>query len=207
MRAGREKRKNMRRFILVFLLVIFGWGIFSQRVFSRSDTILIIIANRGFRDEEFFTPYNFFQREGFKVVVASDKRTEATGMLGGKFLPDLAVENIDNIDKFAAIILPGGIGSTVFWNNAYVKGIIKDAYGKGKVIGALCLSPVTLAKAGILKGKRATVWYSEANYLRSKGVRYVSEDVVVDDNIVTASGPQTAAKFAQEVINLLRRKK
>jgi len=197
----------MRRLIFIFLLVIWGGVLVSQTVLSSSGTILMVIANRGFRDEEFFIPYNFFRKEGFTVVVASDKKTEAMGMLGGKFLPDLTIEGIVSIDNFAAIVLPGGMGATVFWNNSRLRSLIRDAYAKGKIIGALCLSPVTLAKAGVLKGKEATVWYSEAGYLRSKGVKYVSEDVVVDGNIVTASGPQAAAKFAQEVVNLLRVKK
>ena len=192
---------------ILFLILVTVVLIFPVSSFCAPQKILMIIANRGFRDEEFFVPYNFFKSKGFEVVVASDKKSVASGMLGGKFLPDLSVEEIKSTDGFAAVIMPGGIGSTVFWNNEKAKGIIREAYEKGKIVGALCLSPVTLAKAGILEGKKATVWPSEANYLRSKGVKYIEADVVVDGNIVTASGPQAAKEFAQEVVKLLEEKK
>lgn len=197
----------MRKLLFVFLITVFVFVVLPIFSSFAQNKILMIIANRGFRDEEFFTPYNFFKKEGFKVIVASNKTSTASGMLGGRFLPDINISDIGGVDGFAAVVLPGGIGSTIFWSSKKVKYIIKEAYKQGKIIGALCLSPVTLAKAGILTGKKATVWPSEAEYLRSKGVVYIDTDVVVDGNIVTASGPQAADKFAREVVGLLRSKR
>jgi protease I len=57
-----------------------------------------------------------------------------------------------------------------------------------------------LAKAGVLKGKKATVWSSPMDkspikILTQNGAIFENLDVVVDGNIITANGPQAAEEF------------
>ena len=60
-----------------------------------------------------------------------------------------------------------------------------------------------LANAGILEGKKATVWYSEAGRIEAKGAVYVNKSVVKDGNIITASGPQAAEEFGKTIAQTL----
>ncbi|MBN2119998.1 MAG: DJ-1/PfpI family protein [Candidatus Omnitrophica bacterium] len=170
---------------------------------SGQDKIVMVIANEGFRDEELLKPLKYFKDEGFCVDIASDKLGEAQGMLGATITPDLIIEEID-IDSYKALILVGGSGATVFWDSGALDYKLKKAYEKKKVIAAICISPVALAKSGILKGKRATVWPQESQRLIDYGAEYVFEDVVVDGNLVTAAGPHAALDFAKEIVKLVR---
>jgi len=77
------------------------------------------------------------------------------------------------------------------------------AHKLGKVIGAICIAPVTLANAGLLKGRKATVWASEKARIETKGAIYTGADVQVDDNIVTANGPNAAKAFGEALLKLL----
>jgi len=170
--------------------------------------ILMVIAPHEFRDEEFTEPYEHFTREKhWDVVVASTIPGTATGMLGKTVEVKEAITNQDP-DDFDAIVIVGGMGSpTHLWNNPSLIQLVKDFNSQDKVVAAICLSGVVLAKTGILEGKKATVWDSEESleeYEKWK-VHYVKQDVVVDDNIITAVGPTAAKAFAQEISNALSR--
>ena len=54
-----------------------------------------------------------------------------------------------------------------------------------------------------MKGKRATVFYSERDRLRAQGARYVRKPVVVDGLIVTGSGPDAADQFTETLKQLI----
>ena len=126
-------------------------------------------------------------------------------MLGAKVTPDMAVHEASP-DYFDAVIIVGGSGSPVLAQNADVLKLVQMAESKGKVVGAICLGPMTLAKAGVLSGKKATVFKTpdSVQALKDGGASYTGEDVTVDGKLVTASGPHAANEFAKRLIALLK---
>jgi protease I len=74
---------------------------------------------------------------------------------------------------------------------------------QGKVLAAICIAPVTLANAGVLKGKKATVFPSLQSQLTAQGARVVNQDVVQDGKLLTASGPKAAREFAAALVKML----
>jgi len=171
---------------------------------AQTNTILMVVPNADFRDEELLLPKKIFEESGYAVTIAAAKSGNAKGVMGAT----VAVENtIDQIqsDTYDALVLVGGPGAQVYWGDSRLHLLIQDAYKRNKVIGAICLAPVTLANAGIMKNKKATVWHSEARRLTSAGARYISEDVVSDGKIVTANGPQAAEQFAKKILEELKK--
>jgi protease I len=168
--------------------------------------ILMIIAQEGFRDEELLIPKEVLEREGHNVKVASLTRMKATGSKGAVVQPDLAVHEA-NPDFFDAVVVVGGPGSPALSEDMSVRELVLAAYGKKKVVGAICLGPMTLAKAGILAGKSATIWPDKNAILllRQTDSAYKKEPVVVDGLVVTADGPSSAGKFGMELAKLLKR--
>jgi len=63
------------------------------------------------------------------------------------------------VSNYNAIVFVGGPGTPLLRNIVILQKIAKDAVASGKILGAICWSPTILAKAGLLKGKNATVWY------------------------------------------------
>lgn len=156
---------------------------------------LMIIANKDFRDEEFLEPKTILENNGLKVVVASSSTNQAKGLLGSEYKPDITLSDV-NTQDYSIIVFVGGPGSSEYWGNERAHNIATEAVSSGKVLGAICIAPVTLANAGLLKGKRATVFHTQANALISKGANYTGKDVEKDDLIITANGPGAAKKFA-----------
>ncbi len=172
-----------------------------EKIEEPKGKILMVIAPKDFRDEELFVPKRIFEERGAEVIVASTSTDTATGMLGGTFKPDMKISDA-NVSEYDAIVIVGGAGSMEYlWENEELRTLIKNAHDQDKVLSAICLSPVVLARAGIMDGKRATVSpYEEAiDELKGYGAIYVDESVVVSDRIITGRGPEDAEEFALKV--------
>lgn len=176
--------------------------VFAQEVGLEGRKVVIVVAPKDFRDEEAIVPLEFFKEKKAEVIIASLTKGTAKGMLGATLKVDKTIDEIDPKD-IDILVIAGGSGSVVYWDNKKMHEIINKVYQKpNTVISAICLSPVTLAKAGILKGKKATVWYSEKKRLESLGAIPQEEDVVIDGRIVTANGPKSALQFAKAIYSV-----
>lgn len=170
--------------------------------------ILMIIAPSNFRDEELLKPKEIFEQNGFNVTVASIRVKQATGMLGAtvdvdKDISEISLDTICN--DYNAVVFIGGTGIEEYksYENPRILELARTA-SKCKIIAAICLAPKILAAAGITKGKQSTVYEAGAQFLRNKEVEYTQESVVVDGNIITADGPDSATGFTNKIIEMLK---
>lgn len=168
--------------------------------------VLFVIAPGNFRDEELKIPKEMIEKN-YEAEIASSTTNTVKGMLGMVVKPNLLLSQaISKIDEYSAVIFVGGIGTKNYFNNSDALELAKQSAQKGKITAAICIAPIILANAGILKEKNATVWNGEfVKMLESKGAKFVSKAVVVDGNIVTANGPNAAKEFAAKIIELLRK--
>ncbi|MBI5071614.1 DJ-1/PfpI family protein [Candidatus Falkowbacteria bacterium] len=165
--------------------------------------VLMVIAQKDFRDEEFFEPREVFIKNGTEVKVASQKLTEARGRLGGTTIPDVTIGEAEAQD-FAAVIFVGGPGAAVYLNDSAAHKLARDFYAAGKIVAAICLGPSILANAGLLRGVRATCTPSEQENLKMRGAEYTGAPVEVDGKIVTACGPEASREFGKKIVELLK---
>lgn len=165
--------------------------------------ILMILAPGRFKDEEYEKPRKIFERNNHKITIASTITTrDIYGMAGRKAKADILLDNVD-ISKFDAVVFVGGLGMKELWDNPKAHEIAREAAANGKVLSAIDIAPVILARAGVFEGKRATVYYSEAKEITSKGGTYTGSPVTVDGNIVTGKGPEASDEFGVAVIKAL----
>ncbi|HBY57879.1 MAG TPA: DJ-1 family protein [Candidatus Atribacteria bacterium] len=195
--------------ILLILVLLFFYnlegGVSETMSKIQGKKVLMIIASHDFRDEELFKPRELFIKEGMEVVLASSSLETSRGMLGGTAKPDILISEA-KAEEFDVIVFVGGMGSSEYWDDPVAREIVKKAVSLDRLICAICIAPVTLANAGILEGKKATVFPSEANKLKNKGAIYTGKDVEVDGNIITAKGPQAASEFGKTIIRILTEK-
>ena len=199
---------NLKKTSLIFALVL-SLGIIvnasqggENMAKLKGKKAVMVIAEKNFRDEELFEPKKILEAEGVKVIVVSTSFNIARGMLGGKVKPDMLLSEI-KVDDYDAIIFVGGSGASQYWNDSLAHNIAKEAVEKNKVLGAICIAPVTLANAGVLTGKKATVWPSEKGKIEAKGAIYTGESVQIEGKIITAEGPQAARRFGEAIAKVL----
>ncbi len=167
--------------------------------------ILIAIAPEKFRDEELAEPIVELQKAGISFDIASTRRGTCTGMLGTRTTAALAFEEV-NPEQYDGLIIIGRSGSQEYlWNDEMLAHLVKFFQKWGKVVGAICLAPVILARAGVLKGKRATFFESPASSFEMKkgGAVIVKSPVVTDSRIITGNGPLAAKEFGEAVVKNL----
>jgi len=153
----------------------------------------------GFEELEAVTIIDVLRRAGIEVTVAAlDKSLPTTGAHAIQMAADTALDAV-NAASFDAIVLPGGPAAARLRQDARIKKIVQDAANAGKLVAALCAAPTVLEAAGVLAGKRATVY--PGNELPS--ATFVDARVVVDGNIVTSRGPGTSLEFSLTLVEKL----
>lgn len=169
--------------------------------------VVMIIASQKFQDEEYQTPQVLLAQAGAGITVASSSLDESAGMLGQvKVKPDILIKDV-KVKEFDAIIFVGGVGAKEYYDSKPAHDIVKEAVKETKVLAAICIAPVILAKAGVLKDKKATVFSSEKDTLEKYGALCQAKDVVQDGQIITANGPKAAEDFALTIIHELEKAK
>ena len=163
---------------------------------------VLIIAHEGFRDEEFLEPKKVLEDGGVMVTVASSFLGTATGMLGAKAEPDILLEDV-KAEDYDAVVFIGGSGASEYWNNTTAHSIAREALEKGKLLGAICIAPVTFGNAGLLKGRKATVFQSEVDKIKARGAIYTGVAVERDGNIITGQGPAFAREFGKALLSAM----
>lgn len=166
--------------------------------------ILMIVAHQDFQDDEYSIPRKIFEDEGANVKAASSLLNEAIGAFGLRINPDFTLAQV-NAKRYDAVVLVGGVGAGEYLENETAHSIVEKAYSSKKVVGAICLGPTILANAGILRGKKATVWKGEAKTLKAVGAIYTGRAVEQDGKIITADSPYAAGAFAKAIVNELKK--
>ncbi|PIV10175.1 MAG: DJ-1 family protein [Candidatus Portnoybacteria bacterium CG03_land_8_20_14_0_80_41_10] len=169
--------------------------------------VAMLIAFTDFKDEEYFVPKEVLEKAGLEVVTVSNSKRTAQGVSGGQAPIDISLDELKVAD-YDGIVFIGGPGALKNLDNQTSYQIAQEAVEQNKILGAICISPVILAKAGVLQGKKATVWSSPLDKspvktLQENGANYQEEDIVVDGEVITGNGPAAAEKFGQAIVQRL----
>jgi len=167
----------------------------------------LVIAFKNFQDEEFFRTQAELLKAGIEVIPVSSQSGLAQGSEGGEVEITHSVADLDLAD-YEMLVLIGGRGALKYLDNSAVYRLLREAIRQKKIIGAICIAPLILARAGILEGKKATVWSSSLSQqsvreLESLGAHYLQGLVVEDGLLITANGPSAAKLFGQCLARVL----
>lgn len=169
--------------------------------------IVLLVASKGFQQDEYHDTYKVLLKAGVHVTTASDKKGEATAHDGSTVHVDTLIEEIQP-SLFDGIFLIGGRGAVKLkcLDTPLVYKLLNETMAIGKAYGAICISPRILAQAQVLRAKRATCWDDDGlaqDIFDACGVTFVHEPVVIDGNIVTANGPLAAHDFGQAILKVI----
>jgi deglycase len=168
-------------------------------------TVLMVIPHTQFRDEEFFEPKRTLESEGAKVVVASTAVRTCYSVKGESVNSEIAIADAKAEDYHALVICGGTSVPEFLWNDKKLQELAAAMAAAGKVVAAICLSTVVLAKAKLLVGRQATVYFlpQAIQELKTAGATYVKESLLVDKNLILAEGPPESTRFGQAICSAL----
>jgi protease I len=167
--------------------------------------VLMVIAPERFRDEELFITCEELEKAGHEVIIASSSKGICLGSRGGFATATLTLSEVQP-ENYAAVVFVGGGGSKTYFANQDALFIAAEMDKRNAIVAAICLAPVILANAGLLKGKNATVAGTEARTIELQGATYTGPGVTVDGNIVTGNAPKSSRLFGQKICEQLHEK-
>lgn len=167
---------------------------------SDSTPKVLVPILQGFEEIELVSIVDILRRAGLNVALAG-RDDLVSGAHNITLKAECRLDSL-NISEFSAIALAGGYeGMQNLCKDSFVIKALQDLNANGKLVAAICASPIVLGKAGVLKNK-FTCYPSCENSIDSKA-KYHIEKVVVDENIITANGPASAPLFALAIVEYL----
>lgn len=167
-----------------------------------TGTVLLVLCERDFAEFEYAPVRSALEAAGYTVKIANGTGGDSVGYDGSAVTPDLTIDQAEAGD-YEAVVIIGGEGVKDYYDNPQLHALVNDADSRGEVVAAICIAPVVLANAGVLKGKKGTVSPTLQQMLIDKGCDYQDAPVVVDGTIVTGNGPAAAQDFAEALVNTL----
>lgn len=103
------------------------------------------------------------------------------------------------------ILVPGGDGTRPGAKNAALMGYIERTGAAAQYVTSVCTGALLLHAAGFLRGKRATTYWAQRDFLRGLGeVDVVAERWVHDGNVITAAGVSAGIDMALYLVGVLK---
>ena len=162
--------------------------------------LLAVVAD-GFEETELIGVVDCMRRLGVEVVVAGLSALELNGAHQVVLKADALLDDLD-VDSFDGIFLPGGLpGAATLYDSVAVGCWVSEMNNAGKVVSAICAAPIVLAKAGLLAGRKFTLYPGFDSYLN--GAEYTAAPAEIDGNIVTGKGPGAVYAFAGKLAEAL----
>jgi len=181
-------KKNIGIFIFNDVELLDFSGPFE--VFSRTRTKKGIQS----RLDEKLSPFNTFT---FSI---DGKVITTTG--GIKVIPNYSFSNVPSLD---ITIISGGFGTRKLLNNKKAILWIKDLPNKSSMIASVCTGSLLLAKAGLLRNKKATTHWGAIKLLKSidKSINIIKKNKIVEDIIITSAGVSSGIDMSFYIVSKL----
>jgi protease I len=160
---------------------------------------LFVIYDR-FHEDEYGVPRAILEDLGAVVIVASPSSDVVKGLDGNEVQPDIPLGNVRG-DDYNAILFVGGKGYEV--DDPEAQRIAREAAAAGKVMAAICVAPITLARAGVVEGKRMTVAIFP-HELEEAGAIYTGAGFERDGLVITANSPGGSRRVGEAIATALR---
>ena len=188
---GILKKKNVGIFIFDFVEILDFSG--PYEVFSSARNIKKSIASI----------HNLTQV--FNVFTISESKKQITTTGGLKVKSDFIFKNCPTLD---VLIIPGGIGTRKLLDNKKILDwlLLKKNV---EILASVCTGSLLLAKAGLLKEKKATTHWGALSLLKklSPSTKVIKKRKFVFDHYYTSAGVASGIDMSLYIIEQLLGKK
>jgi protease I len=165
--------------------------------------VAILIAD-GFEQVEMTKPREALDEAGAETKIVSLKPGKIQGMnhadKGDKFDVDLAVKDARPND-FDALMIPGGLfNPDALRSDQNALEFARHFFREHKPVAVICHGPQVLISADLVRRRRMTSWPAIQVDMRNAGAKWVDEEVVVDNGLVSSRKPDDIAAFNRKMI-------
>ena len=165
--------------------------------------VAILVAD-GFEQVEMTKPREALDEAGAETKIVSLKPGKIQGVnhadKGDKFDVDLTLDDA-RPEEFDALMIPGGLHNPdAMRTNEKALQFARHFFREGKPVAAICHGPQLLINADLVRGRKMTSWPAIQVDMRNAGARWVDEEVVVDNGLVSSRKPDDIPAFNRKMI-------
>jgi protease I len=163
-----------------------------------------ILVAEGFEQVELTEPKKALDEAGAETSIVSPAKGQVQGWKhfdkADKFKVDVPLEQAD-ASEFDALLLPGGVANPDQLRTlpAAVQ-FVRKFFDAGKPVASICHGPWTLIEAGAAKGRTVTSWPSLKTDLTNAGAKWIDQEVVTDNGLVTSRKPADIPAFNRKMV-------
>lgn len=164
---------------------------------------IAILAENLYQEMELWVPYYRLKEEGAEVkVVGAGGAKSYASKHGYPVNVDAQADQVRAME-FDAVVVPGGYAPDLMRRHPAMVGLVREAAQQGKVVAAICHAGWMLVSAGILKGRKATSFFSIKDDLLAAGADWKDAEVVIDGNLITSRKPDDLPAFCRAIVQAL----
>ena len=165
--------------------------------------VAILVAD-GFEQVEMTKPREALEKAGAETKIVSPGSGKIQGMhhadKGDKFDVDLTLDDA-NPEDFDALMIPGGLmNPDQLRSTPEAVDFARHFFEESKPVAAICHGPWVLIDAGVVRGRTLTSWPAIKTDVKNAGGKWVNEEVVVDNGLVTSRKPDDIPAFNEKMI-------
>ena len=165
--------------------------------------VAILVAD-GFEQVELTEPKQALEQAGAQTQIVSPAQGQVKGWQhtewGDQFPVDVPLAQA-RPDDYDALLLPGGVmNPDKLRANKQAVQFVKAFVDAGKPIAAICHGPWTLIEAGAVNGRTMTSYSSIQTDLKNAGAKWVDQEVMTDQGLVTSRKPDDIPAFNRKMI-------
>src|SRR5438105_2965911 len=165
--------------------------------------VAILVAD-GFEQVEMTKPREALDEAGAEIKIVSLKPGKIQGMnhadKGDKFDVDLAVKDA-RPEEFDALMIPGGLlNPDALRLDQNALEFARHFFREHKPVAAICHGPQVLISEDLVRGRKMTSWPAIQVDMRNGGARWVDEEVVVDNGLVSSRKPDDIPALNKKMI-------
>ena len=165
--------------------------------------VAILVAD-GFEQIELTEPKKALEQAGTQTEIVSPAKGKVQGWnhdeKADKFSVDSSLDTATP-DNYDALMLPGGVRNPdLLRMEPRAVEFVKGFFEAGKPVAAICHAPWTLIEADVVRGRQITSWPSLKTDLKNAGAKWIDEEVITDNGLVTSRKPDDLPAFNRKMI-------
>src|SRR3989338_6360913 len=156
-----------------------------------------------YQEMELWVPYYRLREEGAEVkVVGADGARSYASKHGYPVTVDVQADQVKAVE-FDAVVVPGGYAPDMMRRHPAMVALVREAAQQGKVVAAICHAGWMLVSAGILKGRKATSFFSIKDDLVAAGAARGGAGGGGGGGLITSCTPNALPAFCRAIVAAL----
>lgn len=165
-----------------------------------------VVLVQGFEIVEAMAPLDMMRRAKIDVdTISVENKEYVKSAINVDIKVDKKLSDVD-LTTYDLVFLPGGPGTSNYYNSQELLDAIKSMYENNKYVTAICAAPSVLAKLNILENRNAISFPTFQHFLTEGGAELVDQNVVVSDNVITGRAAAAAIDMGLQLVETIKGK-